>query len=426
MKLLFGRICWESNSEIQKLQQKIISLKNDNSSLRQKLLDLKQNSLILETKVKESKEQLLSIDNKIKNLKLINNSVSIELPSLGSIHEKKNKKQTLILGYYGASNFGDELMLAALLKNLRKKKGNATDFSIILTEDGGNYEYSKWGCPCFYPPTNINELTEAADFFDELIIGGGAHIDDLDFPVYSFIPYLALELSLLMLQKNKKVNWLAVSSNNILVNKEYIEKLSQIIKYSEEFSVRDPYSLETLRASGIDSQKVIIREDLGYLFDYDIKRLGIVINVLEDEEKLKMILSEVMQFCRESLIETKKWGITLIPFYNGNHLDQNLITYLMGLLKEESDSISISVIPEYTDIWSMLVTIKGCDALFSMKYHSSLLGLKMGIPTINYVTDKHRHYINKMKYLQDRFPNSKFLFSSQYDKGKLLDHLKNL
>jgi len=426
MKFPFGRICWESNSIIQKLEQKINSIKNENYSLENKLEDLKHKNLVLEIKIKESKEQLLSFERRIKNLTLLDSSFNITLPTLGSNHKKTNKKQTLIVGYYGASNFGDEFMLASLLKKLRKEKGDTTDFSIILADDNNKYDYTQWNCPCFYPPKNINELTQAAYFFDELIIGGGAHIDDLDFPVYSFIPYLAIELSLLMFKKNKKVKWVAVSSNNILVNQSYIQKLSQVIANSEEFSVRDPYSLETLRSSGVDTEKIIIKEDLGYLFDYDINRLGIVINVLEDKERLKVILSEVMQFCRESLIEGKKWGITFIPFYNGNHLDHNIITSLIDLLKEESTSISISIVPEYTDIWSMLVTLRGCDALLSMKYHSSLIGLKMGIPVINYVTDNHRHYINKMKYLQDNFPNSKFLFSSQYNRGNLLNQLKNL
>ena len=374
--------------------------------------------------IKQIKQEILFLQKKIENLNSVSDSIGITLPELGSSQEKLNKRQTLILGYYGANNFGDELMLASLLEVLREKNKNSTDYSILVVNEYKEYNYKQWECKCFYPPTSLTQLENAADFFDELIIGGGAHIDDLDLPVYSFIPYLAVELSLLMLERSKNVNWLAVSSNSILINKFYIEKLSKVIANAQEFSVRDLYTFNTLREAGIDSHNITIREDLSCLFEFDIKRLGIVINVLEEKEKLKLIISEIIDYCRESLVKDKHYGITFIPFYNSNHLDRNLIAWIIDSLKEEASSISVSILPEYTDIWSMMVNIKGCDALFSMKYHSSLIGLKLEMPVINFVTDNYRHYINKMKSLQDNFQASKFIFSSQYQRGQIFEQLK--
>lgn len=46
------------------------------------------------------------------------------------------------------------------------------------------------------------------------------------------------------------------------------------------------------------------------------------------------------------------------------------------------------------------------------------------MPVINFVTDNHRHYINKMKSLQDNFQASKFIFSSQYQRGQIFEQLK--
>ena len=237
--------------------------------------------------IKQIKQEILFLQKKIENLNSVSDSIGITLPELGSSQEKLNKRQTLILGYYGANNFGDELMLASLLEVLREKNKNSTDYSILVVNEYKEYNYKQWECKCFYPPTSLTQLENAADFFDELIIGGGAHIDDLDLPVYSFIPYLAVELSLLMLERSKNVNWLAVSSNSILINKFYIEKLSKVIANAQEFSVRDLYTFNTLREAGIDSHNITIREDLSCLFEFDIKRLGVVINVLEEKREIK-------------------------------------------------------------------------------------------------------------------------------------------
>lgn len=54
---------------------------------------------------------------------------------------------------------------------------------------------------CYFPPTNYDDLSTISDYFDIIIVGGGAHIDDVEITDLSFIPYIALELSIVSIKK---------------------------------------------------------------------------------------------------------------------------------------------------------------------------------------------------------------------------------
>lgn len=73
----------------------------------------------------------------------------------------RNKKQILIIGYYGSYNFGDELMLKLLLEEFSSSE---TEISVVFTKNKG-YDYSQWeNIFAYTAPDNPIELEKATDF----------------------------------------------------------------------------------------------------------------------------------------------------------------------------------------------------------------------------------------------------------------------
>jgi len=186
--------------------------------------------------------------------------------------KKTEKEKVLILGYYGAPNMGDELMLSSVINQIKSKNKEI----YVLFEDNQKYNFSQWDDINFleYPKTQKN-IIQIAEYFDTLIIGGGAHLDDTfydDKTAFSWhIPEMMMLLSKLFINKKKKTYFLSLSSNTKIKNKKFIEDLKEIINKSTYFSVRDKFSMEELINNGIDSKKIKLLNDPVFLVDIDDK-----------------------------------------------------------------------------------------------------------------------------------------------------------
>ena len=80
------------------------------------------------------------------------------------------------MGFYGAPNLGDELMLETLLQYFPSFKD--VDLTIMLS-DNPVYDIGSYPAVNFihYPKTRY-DFNYLAQYFDTLVFGGGAIIDD--------------------------------------------------------------------------------------------------------------------------------------------------------------------------------------------------------------------------------------------------------
>lgn len=79
-----------------------------------------------------------------------------------------DKKQVLVLGYYGHFNCGDEIMLKSTLKMIDKN----AEVSVMFVPTY-RYNFEQWkGVHCYYPPVDFFNIENIVNFYDELIIGG--------------------------------------------------------------------------------------------------------------------------------------------------------------------------------------------------------------------------------------------------------------
>lgn len=377
--------------------------------------------IVRNEKIQENISILKNIRQELPNFPCIGpDSVSIPVASErggGSVQATSHRKKILIVGWYGAGNFGDELMLYNLTRNEEFKN---CEISVIVDP---NFDYPPIileGIKYYYPPKKHEDLNFISSWFDQIIIGGGAQIDDTTEKNLSQCPYLAIELSVKAILAKKIVRWISVSSNKNLIDKAYIEKLRFVASNAKEFSIRDNFSIDSLKNVGI-CDNVSFKKDLAFDYEFNFKTLIITLVPHAQKEQILSVLDEAKHFVDKS---NNKWKICILPFFIGNNHDHNFIFDIVNNI--DFGDIDIVVPPNYNSIDSMMLMMKSGDIFINMRYHATLISLALDKPTISFCTDFHPHYPNKMTYLSSIFDKNIVIKSSSYIKGQIYNSLKDI
>lgn len=322
----------------------------------------------------------------------------------------------LLVGFYGAVNLGDELMLQKIYEDLSLVKN---DIYVLMCDNIELNVFLYPGVNIIHYPKNKFDFNFLADAFDCVIYGGGAIIDDTMYSLNDSYKYdlgrIFIELSSAFIEKGKKVYSLGLSTNDSLTDIQYVTKLKHIIDNSAYFSVRDKYSaqiLENLVGHQIRQINDIV---LTYKSEEAQKksagkyRIGIIWIC---DDKLKKQLHELLEHILV-VCDLEDTEVRFIPFYDYWNCDMN---FYDGLCREfEAGNLSIADMPHSFD--QVYSEICECDLVISMRYHGALLGLKGGRRTLSLLYSQHKHYYNKMTDLYEKFGREQDLFTS-------LDQLK--
>ena len=218
-----NRIC-ENN--IKALEEKI---SNNNTTLRNEIMHENE----------KRKEELQSLNNSFENDKqIIQNQINNVVEELKkgfsytnvellNIKYDQALKNILIIGFFGAPNLGDELMLETLLdyfSDIPNKKVT------VLLADNPEYSIDKYKDIRFiHYPKSLYDFNIMAEQFDYIIFGGGAIIDDRHYNEEKSYQYdlgtMLIKLSIRAIAFNKKVVCIALSASENIENREYLEKL---------------------------------------------------------------------------------------------------------------------------------------------------------------------------------------------------------
>ena len=349
--------------------------------------------------------------NKIETRTMLFNT---ELLSLKGIDSKK----ILIVGFYGAPNSGDELMLQAILDRIDTVKVAVT----VMVADNPAYKplYYRSVNYIHYPKTNM-DINIIAQYYDAIVIGGGAHIEDSFYSADDSYKYnvgtIMLELSLAAIANKKEVYCIGLSSAETLSDSGYLSKLDHIISNSSIFSLRDKYSLETLRSSGIhNTDRISICADLAFLLPNDkgdnrknldeCKVIGLVMVAFSDSDMIKRIITWA-----EDVIGPRypDYKFRIIPFYD--YLQSDIVNMQRIISEMDIEEKHVEFIPYYQSYNDIVKAFVNCDIIISMRYHASLIAMKSGVPAVSIVYDVHPHYNNKMQELADLFDENKLFIS---------------
>ena len=328
-----------------------------------------------------------------------------------------SKKKILIVGFYGAPNLGDELMLQTILQYFPDFKN--IELTIMLA-DNPNYDIDKYPAVniIHYPKTKY-DFNYLAKYFDVLIFGGGAIIDDKNF--LNDLSYqvdlgtILIKLSEKFITWGKDIYCVGLSSVSTFSNSDYTERLSKIIDNSKYFSVRDSYSQETLKKYCKTKKAVILSQDIVFA-NKKIKSVKEKFNKVFNIGIVWIPYAENVKIL-EDIIEkySEKYKIHLIPFYG--YKDFDISEYKKMLDRMKVNDVIIEHLA--TNMEELIEIYNKCDFLISMRYHGVLVGKALQIPTLSICYDNHRHYNNKMKFLAEVFDDDRLLSVSSFSSENL-------
>lgn len=266
----------------------------------------------------------------------------------------------LITGYYGAGNFGDDIMLEALCKKILLEQPNVKITVFKLFEKNLDIDLPK--------DVKIIEFFKVKGIFrklyfkfilrknDMFIWGGGTCFTDEDGDgLYDYMKIAK--------EQGKKIGYVGVGVGN-LQKQERIEKTKYLMNNLDFISVRDEKSYKyCLENVPNPKRKVFLAEDLAYLYfenrnldkpkkDSDENNTILVswrnlINYKTEEEET-ILLEKLIEFLKYLLESDKKNNIRIVPlddrkdiprceyiFKKLNSLDKNRVVLVTNLNPEE-------------------------------------------------------------------------------------------
>jgi len=326
-----------------------------------------------------------------------------------------HKKHILIAGFYGAMNLGDEIMLESLLDSLKQNE----DFDItVMLADNYQPDLTRYGAYKFMVhPTNMLDINMMADYFDGIIVAGGALLDDTNYDIST--DNLSLETSIIILserliQFKKYCVFYGLSTNQSITKPEYIKILDSIIQNSTYFSVRDTNSLHIIEKTGIKIIKVELVNDLIFtnhlLLDQRLEResetsitknIGLIYIYTDNDYSDLLIFTQKLLKYSEPNVK-----YSLIPFYDFHNNDLSFAYKLINEIGSDRVSISTNIPKSYNNL---ITSISENDAIISMRYHGTLMSNLLGkkVLCINY--DVHPHYSHKNAYIYDNYGFTKMM-----------------
>ena len=385
-------------------EQKVISEKFDELSQR----------------IEQSLERLDCLEDRIDILsKKLREYVSLEIATLDP------GSRVLVMGFYGARNIGDELMLRTLLDYYDEKNIEVT----IMMSDNYVFDTS------FYAPHQVihypkkpNDIALISKKFDMVIWGGGAMLDDHDYYYNgdkTILSYSLMAISKAVIKHHGKVVVLGVSANEKIEDKNFIEDLKYVINGAAHFSLRDTNSLETLKQAGIQEDKIEIVDDLALAQLKWLKEekgprkkkliIGLVYILSEETfDILSGYTKKMIEYLNKNLKDSVGVEIMMIPFYDYQNNDYRLFQRMKEELEETkfNKKIVIKINDNLNNSEEVINVLASCDVVFAMRYHALLLASCAGVRTVSLdYSPKHRHYYNKIKYVKECYSPEVINFS---------------
>lgn len=275
------------------------------------------------------------------------------------------KKNIIISGYYGNSNFGDDIILHVLVENLQVVAKNVCVISANPSETAKIYGTKS--CYKFDLFSIILNIMKS----DVLISGGGSLLQDVT-SFSSLIYYLSIIFVALL--TGKKVIIFAQGVGPI-VNPlgRFLTKI--ILKKCSLVTVRDQKSYDLLKSWNI---KPILVNDPAFGLKLPIKtpmnRIGI--NLRDWEKMDENFLFELARLVNEHFSHKE---IFLFPFQNS--FDTKICENFSTILRSLNNNIMVKILYNL-ETKEILNQFRNLDYVISMRFHGCLLAIKYGIRTL--------------------------------------------
>lgn len=300
------------------------------------------------------------------------------------------KKRVLLLGYYGQGNYGDELMLDAILNEL-------SDFDVTVgktgTQVGVEFKHglvggdvvvwAGFGGSYLHFFSFISSLLRS----DYVIFGGGTLFFDNVTKGYRNL-YGLLRVSLLSVLLRKKYSFYGIGIGELLSDRgkaitKFILKNADFVCFRDNKSLAKAISFTGFRSEIYDysegADPVFLRADwqehdtnngekglvvfcgmpIGYRIGYSQNKLGVI-------EGIASVLEEYISHGNR---------IVMIPMQIGQRDDREFNQEVYNACTNKS---SIEIVKEKLEVDILTDYLKRADCVVTMRYHSALMPLMFG------------------------------------------------
>ncbi|MDR5820807.1 polysaccharide pyruvyl transferase family protein [Caballeronia sp. LZ043] len=303
--------------------------------------------------------------------------------------------RVVAVGYYGAPNIGDELLLAALAAQVQARGGE-----LVALSNNPAYTREAFGIEAV-DYFNLGEVGRALAGADLLVFGGGGifqdhhpfHLEALydptqnDIAAYARVFYMARQFGVRT----------AIWGHGVgpLNQPQAQEVVKDVFEHADDVTLRDADSLALLRSLGV-TREIAIGPDPGWGYVADAasrepaafeapgiealagrKKLAIIARLWEFshdwEEKLLTALRETL---------TPEWSVVWVGFQWSESAREQTSdrAFLETMQSQLGDAIPGIVVDRLTPD-EALTLLRQCDAAFSMRLHASIMTIASEIPT---------------------------------------------
>ena len=305
---------------------------------------------------------------------------------------RASSRRVTIVGYYGFRNAGDEVILTAMLRDLRQRP----DLNITVASAAPRETAETYGVASFLW-SDTRALMTSVESADLVIVGGGGLFHDgFGFDPDAFltdqqtgIAYYTAPVFLAALSR-RPVMLYAVGAGPLL--SEQGKLFTRIAgQLATAITVRDEASRDVLRGLGLAENKIVVTADPAFSFAADGGNTHtppgtnpvVAVSVRHwDRDIAPAFWERELAHALDLIVERRDADVLFVPFQRleGQPEDDAAVACRVRKLMRRADRASLAAHalgPE-----AILATLRNCHAVLGMRLHSVILGLCAGLPVV--------------------------------------------
>jgi len=294
-------------------------------------------------------------------------------------------KSVIVSGYYGFDNSGDDAILKAIVKDLKKMD---SEIKISALSNNPKSTEEVYGIRA-YKRLNIFEVIKGISSSDMLISGGGSLLQDVT-STRSILYYLSVISIAKMLKKSVIVYANGIGPINKKLNRTLTRK---VLNKVDLITLRDFNSKKTLEEIGVNNEMIVTsdpvftlepsnRERVDEIFleegiPKDQPLIGISVRSWKNSRNLIEVVSKAIGYIENSY----NIKIVLIPMHYPEDLEISLE------IAERANSSNCYVVKNKYGVEDIMGIINRLELIIAMRLHSLIYAATQAVPMIGLVYD---------------------------------------
>ena len=313
-------------------------------------------------------------------------------------------KKVVISGYYGAGNFGDELILETLIQRLKKHDAEITVLSLNPEETSKLHNVSS------VKSFDFSEVLKSIVNCDLLISGGGSLLQDVT-SLKSLFYYLIVIFTAQFFGKNSIVFAQGIGP---IKNKLGLILTKLALKNCSSITVRDEKSLFLLRSWGLNNAILVCDP----LFELKLNspntqnKVGVQLRSFKTMNETLLIT-----LANRIALDFSDKEIEIYSFQDENDLE--VCEHFKSLLSSINSDMKVTVISGKTP-QELVNLMANLEYIIAMRFHAVLIAIRYGIKTLAI------NYDYKVENLANEVNLPAISMKATEDYGYMFTRLKNL